>query len=52
MNMSLVTMVYADPKRVVKPSKQHHVRGGGAHIQPRTSNRIVNKLYPKRTRLF
>ena len=49
MNLSLVTLVYADPK----PPKQHVRKGrGGAHQQPRTSNKLVDKLYPKRNRML
>lgn len=52
MNLSLVTLVYADPKHVEKPAKQHHSRGGGAHQQPRTSSKLIDKLYPKRNRML
>lgn len=52
MNLSLVTLVYADPKHVEKPSKHVLKPGlGGAHQRPRTSNSIVDRLYPKRNRL-
>ena len=49
MNFSLVTLVYSDPK----PKKDVVRKGrGGAHTNPtRTSNSIVDKLYPKRNRL-
>lgn len=52
MNFHLVTLIYADPKKVEKPSKHVLKPGlGGAHQHPRTSNSIVDKLYPKRNRM-
>lgn len=51
MNRSLSALVYADPKHVEKPAKQHRKSGGGAHQLPRTSNKHVDKMYPKRNRI-
>lgn len=51
MNLSLVTLVYADPKHVEKPAKQHHSRGGGAHHKQQQRSSIVDKLYSKRNRM-
>lgn len=48
MNLSLVTLVYADPK----PKKEYIRKGkGGAHKQHRPSSPIVDKLYPNRNRM-
>lgn len=48
MNLSLVTLVYSDPK----PPKQHVRKGrGGAHKVKQSASHIVDKLYPNRNRM-
>lgn len=48
MNLSLVTLVYSDPK----PKKDYIRKGrGGAHPNPNKKQSLVDKLYSKRNRL-